>query len=204
MFELFPAKVLLQALKPYALSPIPNTHPAPKKSFITSATGLTKVPGLGLLTTSVTGAMNSAIVSRTWGLTQQEPSLRKQFYGPKFTYQEFEKTSNVLTGIIAHYGLLIGATLLLFSPFRALIRRFSFEPGEGPDKDEARKDCIEFRAAAKPDIVGTKKQAFGRMEYKGSMYYCECFLFPYLDLRSDEYDSNGCAPCSRSCYNPLG
>ena len=182
MFEFFPAKVLLQALKPYALSPIPNTHPAPKKSFITSATGLTKVSGLGLLTTSVTGAMNAAIVSRTWGLTQQEPSLRKQFYGPKFTYQEFEKTSNVLTGIIAHYGLLIGATLLLFSPFRALIRRFSFEPGEGPDKDEARKDCIEFRAAAKPDIVGTKKQAFGRMEYKGSMYYCECFFVSLFRL----------------------
>jgi hypothetical protein len=179
MFELFPARVLLQALKPYALSPILNTHPAPKKSFVTSATGLIIVPGLGLLTTSVTGAMNAAIVSRTWGLTQLEPSLQKHKYGPKFTYREFEKTRSILTGIIAHYGLILGATLLLFSPFRALIGRFSFEPGEGPDKDEARKDFIEFRAVAKPDIVGTEKQAFGRMEYKGSMNYCECFFVSF-------------------------
>jgi len=180
---MFPAKVILQALKPYALSPVPNSHPGPKKSLITSATGLIRVHGLGLLSSSVTGPMNAALVFRTWGLTKQEPSLQKQFYGPNFTYQEFDKTRNVLTGIMAHYALLIGATLLLFSPFRALIRKFIFEPGEGPDKDEARKDCIEFRAVAKPDITETKKQAFGKMSYTGSMYYCKSLpSFPYLDF----------------------
>ena len=173
MFETFPAKVILQALKPYALSPVPNNRPGPKNSLVTSVIGLIRVPGLGLLTTSVTGPMNAAVVFRTWGLTKQEPSLQKQFYGPNFTYQEFEKTRNIFTGMIMHYGLIIGATLLLFSPFRALIRKFTFEPGEGPDKDEARKNRIEFRALARPDVEGMKKQVFGKMVYTGSMYYCK-------------------------------
>lgn len=77
---------------------------------------------------------------------------------------------------MAHYGLLIGATLLLYSPFQALIKRFVFEPGEGPDKGEASDGVIEFRAAAKPDMEGTKKLAFGKMEFTGSIYYCKSLL----------------------------
>lgn len=177
MFEMLPAKDLLQAMKPYALSPVPNDHQGPKKTLITSATGIVNVPGLGLLSTSVQGAMDAALVFRTWGLTKQEPSLQKYFYGPNFTYQEFMKTRNILTGIISHYGLVIGATLLLLPPVRALMRKFIFEPGEGPDKDEAKKDRIEFRAVAKPDVdSGTKKQAFGKLSYTGSMYYRKQFL----------------------------
>jgi hypothetical protein len=172
MFELFPAKTILQALKPYALSPVPNNYRAPKKSLIASATGVVSEPSLGLLSTSVNGAMDAALVFRTWGLMKQEPSLQKEFYGPKFTYREFMKTRNVLTGIATHYMLIIGATLLLFSPIRALLRKFIFEPGDGPDKSEAKKDVIEFRAVAKPDSdVETNKQASGKLSYTGSMYY---------------------------------
>jgi len=173
MFEMFPAKALLQTLKPYALSPVPNSHPGPKKSLVASATGLVKVPGLGLLTTSTTGAMNTALVSRTWGLTKQEPSLQSTFDGPNFTYQELVKTSNVAAGTIIPYSLIFGATLLLFSPMRALTKKFMFKPGEGPDKDAAKKECIELRVVAKPDIEGTNKQAFGKLSYTGSMYYCK-------------------------------
>jgi hypothetical protein len=177
MFELFPPKALIQALKPYALSPVPNDHTGTEKSLITSATGLVNVPGLGLLSTSLNGAMDAAVVFRTWGLTKQEPSLQKDFYGPSFTYQEFQKARNILTGMMTHYGLIIGAILLLCSLVRALIRKFIFEPGDGPYKDEAKKDCIEFRAIAKPDSDNeTNKQAFGKLSYTGSMYYREWFL----------------------------
>ena len=173
MLEMFSAKALLQTLKPYALSPVPNNHSGPKRSFIASATGLVRVPGLGLLTTSTTGTMNTALVSRTWGLSKQEPSLQSTFYGPNFTYQELMKTSNVAAGILIHYSLIFGATLLLCSPMRALMKRFMFKPGEGPDKDVAMKECIELRVVAMPDIEGTNKQAFGKLSYTGSMYYCK-------------------------------
>jgi hypothetical protein len=185
MFELYSAKALLQAIEPYALSPVPNDHPGPKKSLIASATGVVNVPGLGIMSTSIQGGMDAAVVFRTWGLTKQEPSLQQEFYGPNFTYQEFQKTRNYLTGIMTHYGLIIAAFLLLCSPIRVLMRKFVFEPGEGPDKTQAKEDRIEFRAVAKPDIDnGTNKEAFGKLSYNGSMYYRKCRTFiPFVAFR---------------------
>lgn len=175
MFELYPVKTLLQAVKPYALSAVPNNHPGPKRSFIATATGVVSVPGLGILSTSIQGGMDAAIVFRSWGLTKEEPSLQKGFYGPNFTYQEFQKTRNILTGTMTHYGLIMGDFLLLCPPIRSLMRKFIFSPGEGPDKVKTQKDYIEFRAVAKPDTDGdTHKQAFGRLSYTGSMYYRKC------------------------------
>lgn len=177
MFELFPVKALLEALKPYALSPVSNDHPGPKKSFFAWVTGLISVPGLGLLSTSPTGGMNAASVFRTWGLTKQEPSLKQGFYGPNFTYQEFMKPANAPAGILTHYGLLMGAVLLLCPPVRALTRKLVFKPGDGPDKLQAKNDQIELRAVGKPDIENTDKQAFGKLSYTGSMYYRERYVF---------------------------
>jgi hypothetical protein len=205
MFEMFSAKALLQTLKPYALSPVPNNHPGPKKSLLTSVTGLLKVPGLGLLTTGATGAMNAAIVFRTWGLTKEEPSLQKEFYGPRFTYREFMKTGNAPVGIITHYSLVIGATLMLCSPFRALLRNFLFKPGDGPDTEKSKNDRIELRGVAKPDVEAeSSKLAFGKLSYTGSMYYRKYFL-----SNSDQelsrlklYCSNSYTARSRGCCHP--
>lgn len=102
---------------------------------------------------------------------KQEPSLQQEFYGPNFTYRELMKASNFVTGIMMHYGLITGALLLLLPPFQALVRRFISKPGEGPDKVEAKKEHIEFRAVAKPDVEDTKMQVFGKLSYTGSMYF---------------------------------
>jgi len=83
------------------------------------------------------------------------------------------KARNFLAGIVMHYGLVIGALLLLLAPFRALVRKLVFKPGEGPNKEEAKKEHIEFRAVAKPDLEVTNKQVFGKLSYNGSMYYCK-------------------------------
>ncbi|EOO01751.1 putative saccharopine dehydrogenase protein [Phaeoacremonium minimum UCRPA7] len=177
MFETFPARVLLEALKPYTLSPKPNNHPGPKKSFLGSVTGVHRIPGLGLLSTSPTGAMNAALVCRSWGLMQQEDGLPKDLYGPNFTYQEFMKAPNALVGLMLHYTLMTTAPLLLLPPARALIRKLTFKPGDGPDKEKSKKDIIEFRAVAKPDAsTDTNKQAFGRLAYTGSMYYLTALI----------------------------
>ena len=118
--------------------------------------------------------MNAALVFRTWGLTKQQSSLQNEFYGPNFTYRELMKAPNFLVGILMHYGLIIGATLLLCSPIRSLTQKVTFKPGDGPDREKSKKDYIELQAVGKPDSeAGANKQAFGKLSYNGSMYYRE-------------------------------
>ena len=97
--------------------------------------------------------------------------MQAEFYGPNFSYRELMKAHNAMTGIMMHYGLITGSLLLLLPPFRSLLRKFIFKPGEGPEVEQAKKEHIEFRAVAKPDISDTKKQVFGKLSYIGSMYF---------------------------------
>ncbi|KAI1757419.1 hypothetical protein F4782DRAFT_537023 [Xylaria castorea] len=172
LFETFSFKEVAASHKPYALSPIPNSKSAPKASIQSKLTGAYQVPNLGLQTTSITAGTDAAVVHRTWGLFQQEPALRKHAYGPNFTYREFTKTRNIVSAIVSHYSLLIGGALLAFcSPFRNLVRRFVFQPGEGPSREDAAKDYLEFRGVATPDVQpASGKQALCRAWYHGGMY----------------------------------
>ncbi|KAI0024978.1 sporulation protein RMD1 [Xylariomycetidae sp. FL0641] len=171
LFESFDKKEIVKSHEPFALSPVPNSKRAPKASLFSKLTGSYNVPGLGLLSTSITSGTNAAVVQRTWGLLQEEPGLRKYAYGPNFTYREFMKARNMITALAMHYGLIIGITLLMFcSPFRALLRKLVFQPGEGPSREDAAKEYIEFRGVASADGV-PRKQALCKAWYTGSMYY---------------------------------
>lgn len=173
LFEQFPTREILDSMKPYALSPVSNDHQAPKLSLLSSLTGVTKVPGLGLLCTSAPAGANMAMVHRTWGLMKQETGLREEWYGPNFTYREYMYAGNRLKGMLIHYSLLTGGLLLLLPPFRALVKQLVFNPGEGPDQEQAKAERIEFRAVAKLDNGKSTagKQILGKLSYTGSMYY---------------------------------
>lgn len=189
MFDYFSSQELAASVKPFALSPVANPRIAPKPSIFSRLTGLYNVPGLGLLNTSVGAAPNVAIVQRTWGVLQQEPSRQKEFYGPNFSYKELAKAKNIAAGIAMHYGILIvGALLMFVPPFRALVRRFVFKPGEGPSKEDSANDYVELRGVASPDLPDSRKQAFVKARYSGSMYHCEyartlISYFVYLQLQ---------------------
>ncbi|KAI1376219.1 Saccharopine dehydrogenase-domain-containing protein [Hypoxylon crocopeplum] len=171
LFDNFTLNEFLEILRPYALSPVQNSHRGPKSSIWSKLTGLYSFPNLGLLGNSINATFNSAIVWRTWGLLQTEDSLRGQSYGPKFSYQEFMKVKSYLAGIVLHYVMIMGGFLLLIPPFRSLIRRLVYVPGDGPDKDAAKKEYSEFRGTANPDPQQeSSQQAFGRVYYTGSMY----------------------------------
>jgi hypothetical protein len=157
-----------------------------------------------VLSTSATGGANAAIVFRTWGLTKQEPSLQGEFYGPNFTYREFMKARNLVTGIMMHYGLITSGLLLLLLPFRALLKKFIFKPGEGPDMEKAKMEHIEFRAIAKPDILNIKEQVFGKLSYTGSMYFCRLYSGLEFWGSISQAFSDCCAPGSGSEYNFTG
>lgn len=177
MFDYFSSQELAASVKPFALSPVANSYIAPKPSIFSRLTGLYNVPGLGLLNTSVGAVPNVAIVQRTWGVLQQEPSRQKEFYGPKFSYQELAKAKNIAAGIAMHYGILIvGALLMFVPPFRALVRRFVFKPGEGPSKEDSANDYVELRGVANPDLPDSRKQASVKARYSGSMYHLTALL----------------------------
>jgi short subunit dehydrogenase-like uncharacterized protein len=79
-----------------------------------------------------------------------------------------------LHGILIHYGLSLLFFIIITPPLRALVKRFVYKPGEGPDIEVAKRDKIEYRGIAEPDVEGTvTERAFGRCWYAGSMYYCK-------------------------------
>lgn len=179
-FEHFPLKEVIAATKPFAMSPIPHTSGAkPPKSLLQSILGVTSLPNLGVVTTSLAGKTDLAVVTRTWGLLHEIPSRKKEFYGPRFTWTEYFKARNWFHGMIVHFALAIGSLLLVFvPPFRSLVRRFVYQPGEGVSREDMEKEEVEYRGTASPDVESnpTKKQAFCRAWFHGGLYKCKSQL----------------------------
>jgi short subunit dehydrogenase-like uncharacterized protein len=67
----------------------------------------------------------------------------------------------------------LGMIALILSPVRSLLKRFVFQPGEGPSKESSRRDRIEYRAIATVDSADPNdpKRITGRMAWDGSLYY---------------------------------
>ncbi|KAI9166806.1 putative trans-acting enoyl reductase [Paramyrothecium foliicola] len=172
-FEQFSRGELVDAMKPYALSPIPHPEPGrPPTSLTAKIFGSRQIPGLGHVTTSVAAWSNVPIVERSWGLLSEAPGRKHEFYGPNFRYAEHFRALGWLHAVLIHWALIIFAVFLSLSPVRTLVRRFIYQPGQGPPLKQAKKDKIEFRAVAVPDTKEpSKKQAFCRAWYEGSMYY---------------------------------
>lgn len=133
--------------------------------------GVRSEPKLGgLLTTSIAASADAPIVQRSWGLLGGN-----QFYGPNFYFSGFMKTGNYLSGVLLHFGLILGSILLAIRPVRSLVKKYVYQPGDGPTKEEVRKDRVEYRAIGTPDYV-THSRAFCKASFEGSMYTCEYLL----------------------------
>lgn len=133
------------------------------------------MPNLGLQTTFIAADNDRGIVHRTWGLLQQIPTKKDEFYGPNFSFTEQLKARNWLFGILAHWGIGLASLLVaMLPPLRRLVRLFLYAQGEGPAVEAAKKDEIEYRAVAKPDEASAhSKVAFCRTWFNGSMYACK-------------------------------
>ena len=84
------------------------------------------------------------------------------------------KAKNWLHGLLVHYGLVIFGLTLITRPLRRFVHRFVYQPGEGPNREKAKEDFIEYRGVANPDLdkdIG--KQAFCSLQFRGSMYLSE-------------------------------
>ncbi|KAK0623181.1 Saccharopine dehydrogenase-domain-containing protein [Immersiella caudata] len=195
LFEAIPVREALTAFKPFALSPIPNPHPAhpPSPSLLSRFTGVFRHPILGLQTTSIADRTDGALVERTWGLFQTLPSRKDQAYGPNFSFKQYMRTKNFLSGLTIHVSLMVFA-LVMVTPFlRSFVAKYVTPPGEGAPLEEAKKDEIEYRAVGTPDEEGSKKRAYCRAWYNGPNYYLTGILLgeAAATLLEDDVDLPG-------------
>jgi len=162
-------KQISAALKPYALSPVPGPKVRDPTTWVTKLFGVRSVRDLGILTTSLAGTSDTAIVHRSWG----------QFgYGPNFRYHEFMKARNYLTAVAIHLGLLIAGLCLSIGPIRKLAKKYVYQPGDGPTKDEYKNDRFEYRGIAMPDLQTTNPhRAFASLSFESS-----CYVFTAVSL----------------------
>jgi short subunit dehydrogenase-like uncharacterized protein len=137
-------------------------------------TGLVRIPGLPLQTTSISAAMDVPVVHRTWALLELEPARRGEAYGPDFSFTMFMRAGGWLRGMVIHWGLFVMG-LVLATPIRSLIKMFVYQPGQGPDEELSKKDYVEFEGVATSagSGDGNRKAVYCRAWFQGSMYYCE-------------------------------
>lgn len=156
---------IAESLSPWALSPARG--PKASKSLVTKIFGLRFVRLLGTLTTSPFGASNTAIVQRSWGLLDGG-----NLYGSNFNYEEYMRTSSRVTGVGLHFATTLLPLALSIAPLRWLLKKLVYAPGEGPAREMADKDIVEYRAigTAEQDTSHPKK-AMARLRYEGAVYY---------------------------------
>lgn len=171
--DVYSFKQLGAANAPYALSPVPGPKIVSPKSWVSKLFGVRVVPDLGILTTSIGASADQSIIQRSWGLLGGN-----SFYGPNFQFSEYSKARNYFMAVVVHIGLVVG-TLFLAVPFiRKVVRRFVYQPGDGPTKEESQKDRIEYRGIAKPDVqTANPPRAFCRAYFNGSLYACKYICF---------------------------
>ena len=158
---------VFQALKPWAFSPIRRKYIAPTVPLLTRYLGIRSVPDLGILTTSISGSTDRAIVHRSWGLIDEGTT-----YGPNFQFYEYMAVRNRLVGIAVHVLMTVAMAAIAFPPVRWLLRKVIYAPGQGPSKEETNTEHVEYRALATADLSdGTPQRAFAKLRWNGGIYH---------------------------------
>ncbi|TVY82175.1 putative trans-acting enoyl reductase [Lachnellula suecica] len=166
ILDVYTFKELREAGTPFALSPIPGPATRDPESWTTKLLGIRAVSGLGIMTTSLQAVADRPIVQRSWGLLGG-PS----FYGPNFRFSAYMRAQNHLIAVVIHFGLAIASLLIAIPPVRTLLKRFVTQPGDGPTKEQARNDRVEYKGIGNPDVRSPAGRAFCRAHYEGSLYH---------------------------------
>ena len=173
LLDVYSLKQIGAAKASYALSPMPRPKTKDAKSWITKLFGVRVIPELGILTTSISASIDVPIVQRSWGLLGGSG-----FYGPNFRIEEYSKARNYLTAVLVHFGLVAGTICLAIPFLRKFARRFVYQPGDGPTKEECRNDRFEYRGIAQADVQNAiPPRAFVRAYFDGSAYACRFVSF---------------------------
>lgn len=165
IMEAYPASHIMKSMHPYALSPISPPKGRVGEGWLTKLLGVRSIPDLGILTDSVQRGPDTAIVYRSWALFD-----KGEYYGQKFAFREWMRVSGYLAGIIVHYGFMAFLLSLLLPPTRWLLKKWAYQPGQGPTKEESQNNQLVYKAIAKADCE-PEKRAVATFEYTGGGYY---------------------------------
>ncbi|RHZ63084.1 uncharacterized protein CDV56_108944 [Aspergillus thermomutatus] len=155
---------ILKSTNPFALAASEPPKNIPSEPLVDKILGVRSVRDLGTLTTSPSGIADITIVHRS-------STLMPEFYGPRFYFRQLVRVRNALVGVLFHFAFIVGLSLLILPPVRALLRKVVYAPGHGPRKEDSVNDRVEYRAVATADQKTVAPQrVFGKFRYEGSMY----------------------------------
>lgn len=140
--------------------------PAPARSLVSKVLGVTTVADLGTLTTSIQASADVPIVHRSWGLLYDT----KESYGPNFRFNAYMTARNAFTAVLTHLAFAIVPLTLLFPPFKWLIAKFVYQPGQGQSREDSKNNHVEYRGIAVAD-TNTRQRAFGRLIWDADLYH---------------------------------
>ncbi|KAF2191493.1 hypothetical protein K469DRAFT_623203 [Zopfia rhizophila CBS 207.26] len=174
LFSHYPLSKLSSTMKPYALSPVRPTKPSkpPSANLFYRLLGLRHIPELaGLQTNWPMATVDTAIVHRSWGLFEsiaKDSSRPNLSYGPHFRFTEYMRTKNVVAGSLVHLIMVLGGFLLAFPLSRWILTPFIKKflipaPGEGPTKEEMKKEFLHYRGMGIADTQ-KKEKVMGKLE----------------------------------------
>lgn len=165
--ETFTTSELVEANTPFALSPLPG--PKSPESFFARTFGVSTVPELGTITSSIAGIGDKQIVDRSWGIFGGS-----KLYGPHFHFRAVRRTPNIFTGFATHCIVVISFTLLYYFPLKWILKKPLYQPGGGPKIEDTKSHRLEYRAVAFAD--GNKedqRKVVARVAWEGGMYECK-------------------------------
>ncbi|KAK5174520.1 uncharacterized protein LTR77_001600 [Saxophila tyrrhenica] len=168
MFESFTSSQMIKARNPWCLCPVSPPQQVPSRPLLERLTGTRSDRDMGTLTDGIQAFSDLPIVHRSWGLCDEG-----KLYGPKFRATAYMKSRNMITAIGFHLALVIAFSALALPPLRWLAKKFIYEPGQGPTKEQVKKDYCEWRAVANADVTDPNdpKRAQAQMKWSGSLYH---------------------------------
>lgn len=130
LFESYSLTQFAKAMSPFSLCTATPPQHDRRKPIAEMLTGIRTDPDLGILTDSIQGPTDAPIVYRTWSLIDGG-----KFYGPKFQLSAYMKTKSKIWGFVIHLALTFGVVALIFPPFRWLLKKFVYQPGQGTPRE---------------------------------------------------------------------
>lgn len=131
LFEGYSLSQFAKASERWSMCTVKPPQQSDSKPLRERLTGLRNESDLGgTLTDSLQGPADIPIVHRSWGLIEDG-----KYYGPNFRLSAYMRARNALYGFGIHLALTFGFLTLILPPVRWLLKKFVYQPGEGPTKE---------------------------------------------------------------------
>jgi short subunit dehydrogenase-like uncharacterized protein len=171
IFDTYSLAQIQAALQPGSVSPLALSGPIKPASLLSTISGVTAVPDLGILTTSIQASADVPLVHRSWGLYRSaDHKPQSDAYGPDFRFFCHMNARNIFTGTLTHLALTLSSLFLIIPPIRWLLARLVTQPGSGPSEEDGNRHFVEYRGVAVTAEGHKHQKVSGKWHFQGSMY----------------------------------